>query len=93
MVNPIITTTLPTVIGMGVVSRTTETMFGRKRKPTKAKVRKGRKATMLKGHKKNCWCVVCKNARKSTRKTSTKTTRKTTRKRRDASTGGVAVLL
>ena len=29
MVNPIITTTLPTIVGMGVVSRTTETMFKR----------------------------------------------------------------
>lgn len=29
MVNPIITTTLPTIVGMGVVSRTTEVMFDR----------------------------------------------------------------
>ena len=30
MVTPIMTQTLPTVIGMGVVSRTTETMFGKR---------------------------------------------------------------
>jgi len=31
MVNPIITTTLPSIIGMGVVSQTTETMLGKGR--------------------------------------------------------------
>jgi hypothetical protein len=30
MVNPIMTETLPTIIGIGVVSRTTETMFDRR---------------------------------------------------------------
>jgi len=29
MVNPLMTTTLPTIVGMGVVSKTTETMFGK----------------------------------------------------------------
>lgn len=32
MVNPIMTQTLPTVVGMGVVSRTTEMMFGKSRR-------------------------------------------------------------
>jgi hypothetical protein len=32
MVNPIMTTTLPTIVGMGVVSRTTETVLGGKRR-------------------------------------------------------------
>jgi len=32
MTMPIMTQTLPTIIGMGVVSRTTETMFGRRGK-------------------------------------------------------------
>ncbi len=31
MVTPLMTTTLPTIVGMGVVSRTTETMFRRGR--------------------------------------------------------------
>jgi len=29
MVTPLMTSTLPTIIGMGVVSKTTETMFGK----------------------------------------------------------------
>ena len=29
MVNPLMTTTLPTIIGMGVVSKSTDTLFGK----------------------------------------------------------------
>jgi len=39
MVTPLMTTTLPTIIGMGVVSKSTETMFGkngRRRATTRA---------------------------------------------------------
>lgn len=37
MANPIMTTTLPTIIAMGTVSRTAETMFG---KPSRAGTRR-----------------------------------------------------
>ena len=30
MTTPLMTSTLPTIVGMGVVSRTTDTMFGRR---------------------------------------------------------------
>ena len=46
MVNPIIHHTLPTVVGMGVVSRTTDTMFGRSGKGggrRRTAARKGKK--------------------------------------------------
>ena len=47
----ILSTTLPTIVGMGVVSRTTETMFGRKgnqvarrkKKQTKFKIYQGKR--------------------------------------------------
>jgi len=32
MVTPLMATTLPTIVGMGVVSKTTDTMFGKSRK-------------------------------------------------------------
>ena len=37
MVNPLMTTTLPTVLGMGVVARTTETLFDRRGRRIKGK--------------------------------------------------------
>ena len=38
MTTPLLTQTLPTVIGMGVVSRTTDTMFGRRGRRSKSRV-------------------------------------------------------
>ena len=40
----LMTSTLPTVIGMGVVSRSTETMFGRRKRSKTSKTSKGRKS-------------------------------------------------
>ena len=49
MVNPIMTTTLPTIVGMGVVSRTTETMFSKKRRSAKvAKMTKKQRSAAAK---------------------------------------------
>ena len=40
MVTPLMTSTLPTIIGMGVVAQTTQTMFGKGRGGRKVKKRK-----------------------------------------------------
>ncbi len=45
MVYPIITETVPTLAGMGVVSRTTETMFGKGKKGKRVVSRRRRVAT------------------------------------------------
>ncbi len=54
MVTPLMTDTLPTIIGMGVVSQTTTTMFGKRRGParkskqTKKQTVKRRRSNMAK---------------------------------------------
>ena len=47
----IVSTTLPTIVGMGVVSRTTETMFNRGKRGNKSRTKapKGRVAKVYKG--------------------------------------------
>jgi len=40
MVTPLMTSTLPTIIGMGVVAQTTQAMFGKGRSKGKQKKRK-----------------------------------------------------
>lgn len=45
----IVTQTLPTVVGMGVVSKTTETMFGKHGRKTTAPKGKGRKIKIYRG--------------------------------------------
>jgi len=47
--NVIVSQTLPTVVGMGVVSKTTETMFGKKGR--KGKARKGKTIKVYRGRR------------------------------------------
>jgi len=50
MVNPLMTTTLPTIIGMGVVSKSTDTLFGKgRRRATTRTTRTGRAKSQLGG--------------------------------------------
>lgn len=59
----IMSTTLPTVVGMGVVSKTTETMFGKRGRRIKGKSKpKGRTVKVHKGPRGGRY--ILKNGRK-----------------------------
>ena len=45
----LISTTVPTLVGMGVVSKTTETMFGKGKRDRKSKVSRGRMVKIHQG--------------------------------------------
>ena len=51
MTMPIMTQTLPTIVGMGVVSKSTETMFGKGRRRSKSKLRQKHGNTVMVGNR------------------------------------------